>query len=307
MKKIELVALVIAIVVFAQVLVFYRGIYIPPPAKEPDFLGIDVNSSIPVETNDIFTKGTGTVLIDMSHENNINTGDLDILISRILARGYRVEYYKGGSDLKNNLSRSTSFVVVSPSTSFSPDEVKSVKEFTDGEGRLLMLSEPIKNSEINSLAAEFGMLFWNDYLYNLKENDGNFKYIYLADFKESNITKGLKRVVFYTANSVFGDGIIFTGNDTFSSSRTEKGRYAVAAMTENSRVLAIGDVTFMSEPYDVMDNNRLIYNIADFLAPPDATVKPPEIIPVIAVNVTGGNNTTAKIAANTTAANTTNP
>ena len=304
MRKIQLMSLVIAIVVLVQVLVFYRGIYFPPSVREPDFLGIDVNSSIPFETNDTFSKGSGTVLIDMSHDNNINTGDLDILISRILARGYRVEYFKGGS-LKNNLSSSSSFVVVSPSSSFSPDEVKSVKEFTDGEGRLLMLSDPIKKSEINSLAAEFGILFWSDYLYNLKDNDGNFKYIYISEFKESNITKGLNRIVFYTASSVFGNGIIFTGNDTFSSSRTEKSRYAVAAMTENSRVLAIGDVTFMSEPYDVMDNNRLIYNIADFLAPPDATVKPPEIIPVIAV--TGGNNTTAKIAANTTTVNTTSP
>jgi hypothetical protein len=30
------------------------------------------------------------------------------------------------------------------------------------------------------------------------------------------------------------------------------------------------DVTFLSNPYNVMDNNRLIYNIADFLAPSEA-------------------------------------
>ena len=30
-------------------------------------------------------------------------------------------------------------------------------------------------------------------------------------------------------------------------------------------MLAIGDLTFLAEPYNVLDNNQLISNIADFL------------------------------------------
>ena len=268
MKKIHFIVLIITFVFFAQVLVFYRGMYLPSPIKTPDFLSINVNISMPLEMNDNFTQGNGTVLIDLSHNNNFNAEDLNLLISRIIARGYNVEYLRNGSNLNQNLSSSTSFVVISPASSFSKAEVTSIKEFTNGGGRLLMLSEPINKGEINSLSAEYGILFWNDYLYNLKDNDGNFKYIYLTEFAENNITKGLKKIVFYTSSSVFGKGIIFTDNDTYSSSRGEKGRYSAAVMTENSRILAIGDVTFLSEPYNVMDNNRLIYNIADFLAPP---------------------------------------
>lgn len=209
---------------------------------------------------------------------------MNLLLSRILARGYRIEYLRDSSNLAKNLSYSTSFVVLSPASSFSTAEVKSVKEFINRGGRLLMLSEPIRESEINSLAAEFGVLFWNDYLYNLKENAGNFRYIYLKEFAEDNVTKGLQRVVFYTSGSVFGNGIIFTDSDTYSSSKGEKGRYPVAVAAMDSRVLAIGDVTFLSEPYNVMDNNRLIYNIADFLAPP-AAVNPVESIPANISNV----------------------
>jgi hypothetical protein len=285
MRKISFVLLVIAVVFLAQVLFFYRGLYLPPPARAQDFLGINVNLSRPIEITDSFISGSGTVLIDSSHSNNFNAGDLNLLLSRIIARGYRVEYLRNGSNMTKNLSSAASFVVISPKSSFSAADAKSVKEFIDGGGRLLMLSEPIGDSDINSLAAEFGILFWNDYLYNLKENEGNFKYIYVRDFSENNVTKGLHRVVFYTSSSVFGDGIIFTDNDTYSSSRGEKGRYSVAAIAEDSRVLAIGDVTFLSEPYNVLDNNRLIYNIADFLAPPGAKAKP-----VAAANVTNASS-----------------
>ena len=42
------------------------------------------------------------------------------------------------------------------------------------------------------------------------------------------------------------------------------GRYSPVVLTD-SNVLAIGDLTFLTEPYNVLDNNQLISNIADFL------------------------------------------
>lgn len=307
MKKIRFAVLVIAIIFMAQLLFFYRGVYYPQPVTTPDFLSVNVNLSVPFGTPDSYTAGSGTVLIDVSHKTNFNAGELNLLLSRIIARGYRIEYFKDSSNLTKNLSGSTSFVVISPASSFSTADVKSVKRFVEGGGRLLMLSDPIKESEINSLASEFGILFWNDYLYNMKENDGNFRYIYLTDFTENNITKGLRRIVFYTSGSVFGNGIIFTDNDTYSSSRGEKGRYSVAVIAEDSRVLAIGDVTFLSEPYNVMDNNRLIYNLADFLAPPAAQAIPAEIIPTNISNVSRVANATTNISTNKTVSNETAP
>lgn len=294
MRTIRFVVLIITIVFLAQLLIFYRGVYIPPPTTSPDYLAINVNTSFPIEINDSFIKGSGTVLIDLSHSNNFTPDEINYLLSQIIARGYNIEYLMANSNLKKNLSSSTSFIVISPASSFSKEDVKSVKEFVNGGGNLLLLSEQVKKTEINSLAAEFGILFWNDYLYNMKENDGNFKYIYLTDFVDNNITRGLHKIVFYTSSSVFGDGIIFTDNDTYSSSKGQKGRYSAAVMSENSRILAIGDVTFLSEPYNVMDNNRLIYNIADFLAPQGATAIPSSIIPETTnlSNVTRVGNTT---------------
>lgn len=269
MNRIKFITIVIILVILAQVLVFFRGIYIPQ-FKTPDFLSIGVNYSMPSEMEDSFTKGTGSVLIDLSHGNNFAANDLNLLISRIIARGYDVKYLRNNSNLAKNLSTSASFIVISPSSPFSEEEARIVKEYIDKGGRLLLLSEPEKNTEINSLSFEFGILFWNDYLYNLRENDGNFKYIHLSEFADSSITKGLQKIVFYLSGSIYGGrGIIFTGSDTYSSSRETKGRYQVAVISEDSRVLAIGDTTFLFEPYNVLDNKRLVYNIADFLAPPE--------------------------------------
>ena len=304
MRKIKFVVLVIAVVFLAQLLFFYRGVYLPQ-VNTPDYLSINVNSSLPIETTDNFTSGSGTVLIDLSHENKFNVGDINLLLSRIIARGYNVEYLSENYHLEEKLPDATSLVVISPESSFSADDVKAVKMFVDKGGRLLMLSEPTGENEINSLASDFGILFWDDYLYNLLENDGNFKYIYLTDFAENDITKDLNRIVFYTSCSVFGDGLIFTDNNTYSSSSGEKGRYPVVVMTEDSQVLAIGDTTFLSEPYNALDNNRLIYNIADFLAPPTGTAKPEEIIPtaVNVSNVSRAENASIQIPTNDTVSN----
>jgi len=244
----------------------------------------------------------------MSHGNNFNTGNMNLLFSRVIARGYNVDYLRDGSKIAQNLSSTSAFVVISPKSSFSTDDVKSIKEFTKSGGKLLMLSEPIADSEINSLASGFGILFWNDYLYDLKENDGNFKYIYLTEFKENNITKGLHKIVFYTSSSVFGNGIIFTNNTTYSSSNGDKGRYSVAVMTDDSQTLAIGDITFLSEPYNVMDNNRLIENIADFLAPQASKAIQADIT-LNATNMSNASiskNETIKIPSNATISNMTN-
>lgn len=304
MRKIKFVVLVITVVFLAQLLFFYRGVYLPH-VKMPDYLSINVNSSLPIETSDSFTNGSGTVLIDLSHENEFNMGDINLLLSRIIVRGYNIEYLREDDHLEEKLPGAASLLVISPKSSFLTKDVKAIKMFVDKGGILLMLSEPTDENEINSLASEFGILFWDDYLYNLKENDGNFKYIYLTDFAENNITKDLNRIVFYTSCSVFGNGLIFTDNNSYSSSSGEKGRYSVAVMTEDSQVLAIGDATFLSEPYNALDNNKLINNIADFLAPPAATAKPEEIYPTLVnvSNVSQAENASIKTPTNNSVSN----
>ena len=282
MRKIIFMVLIVCIAVGAQTLFFYRGIYSAPPMNVYDVGDIQVSLHLPAEFIDVHGTGTGTVLIDSSHDNSFRPAELNLLAYRIISRGYSIEYSEGNASMEERLADASSYVVISPATAFSSEEVEQIKNFVDDGGRLMLIDDPtrpVQGSEcsyygsgstaedkMNTLSTEFGIVYWDDYLYNLKDNDGNFRYIYLTDFENGSITKKLNKIVFYTACSIspLEKGMIFTDENTYSSAREVPGRYSPVVLTD-SNVLAIGDLTFLTEPYNVLDNNQLISNIADFL------------------------------------------
>ena len=80
----------------------------------------------------------------------------------------------------------------------------------------------------------------------------------------------MKRVALYGAHSVSSDSglVLLRGSeDTFSSvSDAHDTAEGGAAISEDGNVLAVGDFTFLTPPYDIVaDNSTLITNIADFL------------------------------------------
>ncbi|MCC6146218.1 MAG: hypothetical protein IT308_01485 [Anaerolineaceae bacterium] len=61
--------------------------------------------------------------------------------------------------------------------------------------------------------------------------------------------------------------LIFAGKNTLSSLSDAEGEYPVAVIAAQGRVLALGDFTFMTNPfYKILDNQQLVQNIAHFLA-----------------------------------------
>ena len=105
----------------------------------------------------------------------------------------------------------------------------------------------------------------------MKENDANHRNIFVTKFKENEITNDLEKIALYTAGSITSAdcGIAFVDENTFSSMiETRKGLSPIALANE-SKVLAVYDFTFITEPYDgILDNNQLIANIADWLTSP---------------------------------------
>lgn len=271
MRKLLFMVLIVCIVVGAQTLFFYRGIYSAPPMNVCDTEDIQVSLHLPTEFIDVHGTGYGTVLVDSSHANGFEPEELNLLAYRIISRGCSIEYSEGNASLEERLANASAYIVISPATAFSREEVEEIRTFVDHGGRLMLIDDPTRpapesKDRMNTLSTEFGIVYWNDYLYNLKENDGNFRYIYLTDFENTSITKNVSKIVFYTACSIspLENGIIFTDENTYSSIREAPGRYSPVVLTD-SKVLAIGDLTFFTEPYNVLDNNQLISNIADFL------------------------------------------
>ncbi len=163
------------------------------------------------------------------------------------------------------------FVVVCPKVEFSKEERETIDEFVNNGGKLLLIADPTRRGKMNSLSFDFGLIFEPDYLYNMKEYDANYRNIFVSEFKENEITNDLKKIALYTAGSISSDNcsIALVDENTFSSLIETRQELSPIALANESKVLAIYDLTFITEPHNgILDNNQLIANIADWLARP---------------------------------------
>lgn len=269
--RLAMASLVMILFLLGWVLAHRRGGYIPPPERTvvveevPTILG-----PTPV-VMDAPRARQGTLLVDNAHDNNYGPEELNSLLSEAVAHGYGFEYWEVDDELPTLLRYTDSLAIVAPRETFSPQELRQLRDFVDKGGRLLLIADPTRNSDVdgvNSVAAPFGIIFEEDYVYNVVENQGNYRHVIVRDFLPSAVTHGLREVVFYTAHSLASpaEGIILADENTFSSLRETPGGLTVAALTEDGKVLALPDLTFMAEPYNaVRDNDRLVSNLAGFL------------------------------------------
>ena len=308
--KIAIVLAGILIVLLGRGLFYYSGFYSPPPSEMPSYEDIIAPTTPSTEFSDIYAEEEGTILIDVAHENAFDIEELNVLTLRLISRGLTIEFFSVEDDLEKELlgkeedeeesseeeepieeeekqenellaeekeeeelQMADVFIIVCPLKVFPREEIETIDEFVNNGGKLLLIADPTRRSNMNSLSVEFGLVFEPDYLYNLKENDANYRNIFITEFKENEITKELQKIALYTAGSISSDegGIAFGDENTFSSLIETRKGMAPIALTEESKVLAIHDLTFITEPHNgVFDNNQLISNIADWLASPVA-------------------------------------
>ncbi|MCB8942256.1 MAG: hypothetical protein H6658_00640 [Ardenticatenaceae bacterium] len=261
--------------------------------EPPDYAGAEIEQvSIPAASDfvDEPEVGDGFVLLDQAHDNFFTLEEIGYLDGRLAARGYELRSFEFG-DLTAALRSVKAFVVIAPQSEFAPDEVTAVRDFVARGGRLLLIGDPTRFSvffeedlftfsvdivsdklPLNSLANEFDIIFNADYLYNTSDNEGNFRNIILHDggLGESDFTDGLNQLVFYGSHSLQvgpnGRSILMGDDNTWSSDTDRPGGLTLAASSENGRVLALGDIHFLTPPYyTVNDNSQFIARIADFL------------------------------------------
>ena len=226
----------------------------------------------------------GTLLIDGIHGNDFTKSELAALISRVNDRGYEVEFmgtvgrfgnFSSLSEsvrltmMKEKLRRADSLAVILPIDDYTPEEVDLVERFILRKGgKVLLIADPTRRHQINSLAERFGLVFQSDYLYNTTDYDLNFQNVFISDFREDEVTKGLEKIVLYTAGSIRtpNPGLAFTDGGTHSSMLEQIEPFYPLVKASEGRVLALSDFTFMIPPRNaILDNNKLISNIADYL------------------------------------------
>ena len=210
------------------------------------------------------------VLVDISHENEFMRWETNILLYEISSRAHSIRYVNSSDQLDEMLDNAKALVIINPKTFFLDQEISSIKEYLGSGGKLLLIAEPTRDSAsyINSLSMDFGLAFNNGFLYNLEEKHGNYRNIIIDDFHDNNMTQGLQKIVFFTATHILSESgkIGSTNVMTFNSESEISGKYSPLVLLPEKRILAIGDQTFLMEPYCyTFDNYRFVENIADFL------------------------------------------
>ncbi|HSJ56378.1 MAG TPA: DUF4350 domain-containing protein [Anaerolineae bacterium] len=289
-KKSALVLLVVVALVVPAAgrwFYFHDGTYRPAPVARPDLRQIRYATPVSAEFVDDYTRvQPGIVLVDRAHDNRFEMAELDVLRSRLSARGLRLEPATTSESLLSGLRHARALVVVSPGSDWTAAEIQAAEAFVEKGGHLLLVADPSRfevfypddysmsytldydTAHLNDLAARFGLLFGQDYLYNTSDNEGNFRNIRLTEFADHELTRGLEQVVFYAAHSIVSEELLLiraTG-ETRSSATEQLKEPTVAVLAAQGQVLALGDLTFMTEPYNMAhDNNQLVARIADLL------------------------------------------
>ncbi len=268
-----------AVVFFGAFWFFYRGGDGPSPSVNVPFQQIESSAATPgdfVDSPQVRVK-RGLFLIDAVHANAFRETEIITLRSRVASRGYDVELignFSAKSEetrlalLEEKLRRADSFMTILPRSAYTDAEIALVERFVRKGGKLLLISDPTRPQRINGLAERFGLEFQPDYLYNVAEYDLNFQHIYVRDFLPDQLTTGLDAVVLYTAGSIrsAGPGVAFTDANTQSSVVGSSGNLNPIVRGNNRNVVGISDLTFLIPPHNaVLDNDRLVSNIADYL------------------------------------------
>jgi hypothetical protein len=289
--RIVLFLLLLGLPLAARGLWFYRGQYRPPQVASVEQARLDLAQPVYQPADDQPTPGDGRVLIDLSRTNNLAVDDLNPLKERLAARGAQVIFYDGLSEsFPASLRRASALVVLAPASPYPPSEQALVRQFVADGGRLLLAADPTRPvpffeppvdlwayffplsaiPAVNSLAGAFDISFYDDYVYNLVENAGNYRNVRFSPAQPANpLTEGVETVVFYAAHSLRGAGqAMFTGDEnTRSPMRRGETGLAAALQAADGRLLAFGDLTFLTAPYfQTADNARLLSNLADWLA-----------------------------------------
>ncbi|PKB83737.1 MAG: hypothetical protein BZY88_01470 [SAR202 cluster bacterium Io17-Chloro-G9] len=260
---------------------YYRGTYDPPPSEALAIKDIKPPVSSFTTLAEPPPIHDGTLLVDAGHSNGFSQAEVSAFLSTVAARGYTLDFlreldgFDGGATLdllEEKLRGADSLVVIQPEDSYSKEEADLVHQFVEEKGgRLLLIADPTRKHKINSLAERFGIFFRPDYLYNLLEYDLNFQSIYVSDFRPDELTNGLGRIALYTSGSLESTGGGLAIPDANTKSTVVESIEPLYPMVKSNQggVVAIADLTFMIPPQNtILDNPRLIANIADFLTTP---------------------------------------
>jgi hypothetical protein len=212
--------------------------------------------------------------VDKSHGNLVSYWNLEVLARELMFRNATISFITSWSSLESKLGSAVAVIIAAPTLEYSEEQVEKLKSFVESGKVLVIMYDPAEEYvripdltwPVNSLSTRFGVFFNSGYLYDEEKFFGMYRNVYVEGFRNHTLTANLSRIVLFTSTSICsaGKGVAWTFNTTFSSVAERSNKYDVISVVElNGAVIAIGDLTFMQEPYCyVEDNYRLLQNLA---------------------------------------------
>lgn len=263
---------------------FYRGFQLNNNSVDsPDFSEFTVIqpplSTLPASTPSTIGNGI-KILFDQAHINKYTLAEIESLRNLLLQQGAEIIELRIKNDLAELLNKADAFVIITPADFYTTADLELIENFVQRGGRLLVIADPTRSyseydteREIsvilaNEILEPFKISFRNDYVYNLTKNEGNYRNVFISPAVKNPLLNNISELVFYASHSLDTlTKVVLKGDENTLSSLDEQGDgLPVAALDESGNVLAIGDMTFMTTPYNmVADNYQLVINISRFL------------------------------------------
>ncbi len=294
LTRILLAAAVLLVPLAARTLWFYQGIYTPAqPILTPDYESLQppqapLSTPIPPRpaSDSAAERPQANLLVDFTHGNWVSLKELEALTQPFEALGGRTVLSTDPYTFAEQLKNADAYLSAAATMPFTAQEAQLLSSFVQRGGRLAVICDPTRSyasspttdpmldlssctASANLLLQPFDLAFADDYLYNLEENDGNFRHLILTDIQDSPLTQGVQQVIFYAAHSLKSSPqpLLRTSPTTRSSLTDAPDQSVVASLDSSGQVLAVGDLSFLQAPNHLMaDNQQWIAGIAGFLA-----------------------------------------
>ncbi len=279
---------------------YNRRAYTPPAIDTFTIAATPAPTATPVALNQTTGMATeplrrGPIVVDLAHFNRVNPSSFQPLEAALATQGVGLRLWLSNADiskmqsyldfpdqseaLAEQLSDASGLIVVSPFFLWSKQEIALVEKFVTNGGRLLLISDPDVQGDFptatNMLAAPFGVVFNDDYLYDTVANDENYTHFFQKTFADQASKLNGSQIVFYGGRSISG-GVtaqVHSAPTTLSSLRTGQSEFTTVAIggqqanQSTGRVLAMSDFDVLTEPYVTrFDNRRILDFTATFLS-----------------------------------------
>jgi len=212
----------------------------------------------------------GAVLIDLSHKNDFWPNEIGTLLSELVEQGLKIRFINERQELMTSLSKEAkALIIINPNMPYNAKEIEKIIDFVRKGGKLILIYDPSRAYAVyvNSIAIEFGVYFVDGFLYDMKKHFKIYRNIIITEFNSStSLGRNLSKLILFTATHVVSNGTIvaFTSNTTVLSTSEVAGIYSPIVVLGN--VIAIGDLTFLSDPYCYLADNRVfVKRLVEFI------------------------------------------